>query len=492
MCFRCATPWHTGLRALPAEARLDPCRCGAPGTRRAEARMAADLRRREMLGGLAGVLGLFAGFGLAARPGRAQPAPRPTLLTNLRYFDGHAAALTEGQDILVDGPRIAALPPRGQGPADAARIDCGGRAVIPGLIDAHAHVTLAGVSELTALTGDVAFVHLVSARTAGAMLMQGFTTLRDVGGPAFGLKLAIDRDIVPGPRIFPSGAALSQTSGHGDFRLLSELPRMASSPASRVEAEGVNVLADGVPEVLRRAREQLMKGASQIKIMAGGGVSSLYDPLDTVQFTPDEMRAAVQAAADWGTYVCAHVYTPAGIRRCLECGVRSIEHGQLADEDTVRLMADSGAWWSIQPFLADADANPKADPRQRAKQLDVARGTVRAFELAQRHPVRMAFGTDTLFSPEGTGRLGRQLAKLTRYMPPLTALAMATGQAGELLALSGPRAPYEGALGVIAPGALADLLVVDGDPAAGLDWLEAPETALRLIMKDGRVVRTTL
>jgi imidazolonepropionase-like amidohydrolase len=471
---------------------LRPCRCGAPETFRASARLEADLRRREMLGGAAGVLGMFAGFGLAPREARTQDTARPLLLTNLRHFDGNAAALTEGRDILIEGQRIAALPPRGQGPAEAQRIDCGGRAVIPGLIDLHAHVTLAGVTEAAALFGDAAFVHLVSGQVAGAMLMQGFTTIRDVGGPAFGLKLAIDRGVLPGPRIFPSGAAISQTSGHGDFRMPHELPRMPSTPPHRVEAEGVNVLADGVPEVLRRVREQLMKGASQIKIMAGGGVSSLYDPLDTVQYTPEEMRAAVRAAEDWGTYVCAHVYTPAGIRRCIENGVRCIEHGQLADEDTVRRMADAGVWWSIQPFLADEDANPKTDPRQRAKQLEVSTGTLRAFELSQRHPVKMAFGTDALFSAELVRRLGRQLAKFVRYMPPLSALRLATGRAGELLALSGPRAPYEGALGVIAPGALADLLVVEGDPATGLDWLERYDTTLRLIMKDGRIHRNTL
>jgi imidazolonepropionase-like amidohydrolase len=267
---------------------------------------------------------------------------------------------------------------------------------------------------------------------------------------------------------------------------------MPSSPASPVEAEGVNVIADGVPEVLRRTREQLMKGASQIKIMAGGGVSSLYDALDTLQYTAEEMRAAVQAAADWGTYVCAHVYTPAGIRRCLEAGVRSVEHGQLADEATVRLMADAGASWSIQAFLADEDANPKSDPVSVAKQCAVAEGTVRAFELGRRYPVRMTFGTDTLFSGEHARRMGRQLAKFTRFMPPLDALHLATGAAGELLALSGPRSPYDRALGVIAEGAFADLLVVDGDPAANLDWLETHDTSLRLIMKGGRIHKEAL
>jgi imidazolonepropionase-like amidohydrolase len=486
MCNACVQ------QLIQEQLAINPCHCAAPHTMAAFARIEADLRRREMLGGMAAVLGMFAGFGLAPHEVRAQEPGRPLLLTNLRLFDGVTLSMREGVDILVQGDRIAALPPRGQGPAEAQVIDCGGRAVIPGLIDTHSHIVLTGVNELQALTGDTAFVHLVSAQSAGALLMQGFTTLRDVGGPAFALKLACDRGIVQGPRIYPSGAGISQTSGHGDFRFPFELPRFPSDPPHRVEREGINVIADGVPEVLRRTREQLMKGASQIKIMAGGGVSSLYDPLDTVQYTVEEMRACVQAAADWGTYVCAHVYTSPGIRRCIETGVKCIEHGQLADEDTVKLMADSGVWWSIQPFLADEDANPKSDPIQRQKQLEVAVGTEQAFGMADRHGTRLTFGTDILFSAQNMRRMGRQLTKFERFMSPLKALHLATGAAGELLALSGPRNPYPGAVGVIAEGAMADLLVVQGDPEAGLAWVEDPDANLRLIMKGGNIVKEAL
>lgn len=486
VCVACSDP------AFTQAAGIEPCHCGAPYTLAAYARLEADLRRRELLGGMAAVLGMFAGFGLAPKEARAQIPGRPILLTNLRLYDGSDRSIRAGRDILIEGDRIAALPAAGKGPQDARVIDCGGRHVIPGLIDTHAHITLAGVTQLAALAGDVAFIHLVSGQVAGQMLMQGFTTVRDVGGPAFGLKLAIDKGVLPGPRIFPSGAALSQTSGHGDFRMLSELPRMGSTPASRVEAEGVNVIADGVPEVLRRTREQLMRGATQIKIMAGGGVSSLYDPLDTMQYTLDEMRAAVQAAADWGTYVCAHVYTPQGIGRCIEAGVKCIEHGQLADEKAVKRMSDSGVWWSIQPFLSDEDANPMTDPVQIAKQREVSEGTLRAFELRRKHATKMSFGTDILFSAQNIGRMGRQLNKFTRFMPALDALHLATGAAGELLAMSGPRNPYAGALGVIAQGAMADLLVTDGDPESGLDWIENPDTSLRLIMKGGRIYKDTL
>lgn len=474
------------------EPATDFCLCGAPATQAAFRRVEADLTRREMLGGTAAVVGMFVGFGLAPRYAWSQTPGRPLLLTNLRLFDGTTLKLREGVDILVDGNRIAALPASGQGPADAQVIDCGGRAVTPGLIDCHWHATLVSVSQLAALTQDIGFVHLVAGQEAGATLMRGFTTIRDTGGPVFGLKLAIDRGVVAGPRIFPSGAMISQTSGRGDFRLLNTLPRMPGDPADYTERAGVAAIADGRDEVLRRTHEQLMKGASQIKIMAGGGVSSLYDPLETAQFLEEEMEAAVRAAADWGTYVCAHVYTPEGIQRSLRAGVKSIEHGQLADLETIRMMKEEGAWWSIQPFLADEDANPKSDPIQQAKQQEVSNGTVRAFEAGRAEGVQMAFGTDVLMNPSGSRSQGRQLAKLSRFMSPLEALHMATGAAGDLLALSGPRAPYDGRLGVIDEGALADLLVWDGDPETDLSSLATPDVSLRLIMKDGRVHKNTL
>ena len=476
----------------PTSTGLAPCLCHSQVSKATLSRIEADLKRRSVMGGAAAILGMFAGFGLGPRDAAAQEPKRPLRLTNLRLFDGNRLEMQNGVDIQIAGDRIQALPRRGESSGDAELIDCGGRAVVPGLVDMHAHIILAGINEQTAMFGETTFVHLVASRTASTMLSQGFTTIRDVGGPAFALKLAIDRGIVPGPRIFPSGAALSQTSGHGDFRLLDELPRMPTTPAHRVEREGINIIADGVPEVLRRTREQLMKGASQIKVMAGGGVSSLYDPLDTAQYLEEELRAAVQAAADWGTYVCAHVYTPAGIQRCVKAGVKCIEHGQLADATAVKAMADAGVWWSIQPFLADEDANPKSDPRQRAKQVEVGEGTVRSLELARRHSARLAFGTDILFNPGGVARMGRQLNKFTRFMSPLEALRLATGAAGELLALSGPRAPYEGALGVLRPGAMADLLLVDGSPEKSLDWLENYETTLRIIMKDGRFVKRSM
>jgi imidazolonepropionase-like amidohydrolase len=468
-------------------AQTAACACHAPQTMAAVRRLTDALSRRDVLRAAAGAMAAAtAGPALAAVDGRR------LLLTNARVFDGRSPALREGVSVLLEGATIAGLPRSGETVTDAETIDCGGRVLMPGLIDAHWHTILAAIPMVAALTADVSYVHVVAAAEAERTVLRGFTTVRDVGGPSFGLKRAIDEGQVAGPRIFPSGAMISQTSGHGDFRWRSEIPRSSRNDIGAAEAAGVSAIADGVPEVLRRTREQLLLGASQIKIVAGGGVSSLYDPIDTLQFTEDEIRAAVAAAADWGTYVCAHVYTAEGIRRSVRCGVRSIEHGQLADEDAVRMMADHGIWWSIQPFLSDEDANPKSDPEQVRAQRMIAEGTLRAVELGLKHGVPMAFGTDVLFNPAGTAGQNRQLTKFARWLEPVDVLRMATARNAELLALSGPRSPYPAPLGVVAPGAAADLVLVDGDPIASLSLIADPAGSFPVIVKDGRVVKNTL
>jgi len=469
------------------------CHCANPVARLLHQRVMASLSRRAFLGGMSAAMLAFVGLGKGESFAAQPEAPdRPLLLTNLRLFDGVSGQLRDGVQVLVKGNRIVDVLAAGEQVADARLIDCGGRVVMPGLIDVHWHSMLCGLTAIQALTADLGYVYLVAAREAERTLLRGFTSIRDAGGPAFALKRAIDEGIVTGPRIFPSGAMISQTAGHGDFRLRHEIPRTSSSEMSRAEALGVTIIADGSDEVLRRVREQLLLGASQIKLMAGGGVTSFYDPLDTIQYTEAELRTAVQAAQDWGTYVMVHVYQSAGIERALRAGVRCIEHGQLADEKAARSIADAGAWWSLQPFFGDEDANPKPDPQARLAQMEVAEGTVRAYELAKRFNIRTAWGTDILFSPQSLHTQGKQLAKLTRFYDPLELLQMATARNGELLAMAGARNPYPGALGVIAAGAMADLLVVDGDPARSLDFLADPDTNLRLIMKDGRIYKDTL
>lgn len=480
--------WRTG----PIRPRA--CTCGSVVCQLLHDRVMADMSRRMFTGGLAAMLAPFMGLhaveaGAASTP---KPADRPILLTNLRLFDGTGKPVRQGVQVLIQGKVIAALPSAGEQVEGAQIIDCQGKLVMPGLIDTHWHTMLAAIPQMTAMTADLGYLYLAAAQEAQRTLMRGFTSVRDAGGPAFALKRAIDEGMVVGPRIYPSGAMISQTSGHGDFRMRSDIPRAANEPLSQVELTGVAMIADGEAEVLRRVREQLMLGASQIKMLAGGGVASLYDPLDSTQFTEKELRAGVEAAGDWNTYVMAHVYTPKGIKRAIKAGVKSIEHGQLADEESVKMMRDEGVWWSLQPFLQDEDSNVYPDPARRESQSRVAQGTVKAYELAQKYGIKTGWGTDVLFNPKGTASQGKQLAKLTRFYDPLTLLKQATGTNAELLALSGERNPYPQPLGRIAPGAFADLLVADGDPSVNLDFLINPEQNLRLIMKDGKVHKNTL
>ncbi len=399
------------------------------------------------------------------------------LFENVRIFDGSTPALSEPSNVLVQGNAIAAISPDPIAAEGATRIAGGGRTLMPGLIDAHWHAFLVRPTPVEVMTGDVGFTTLVAGAEATDTLMRGFTTVRDMGGPVFGLKQAIDAGIVVGPRIYPSGAMITVTSGHGDFRQLSDLPRTLGGPPSRMEVIGGSMVADSPDEVRVRVREQLMRGASQIKLTAGGGVSSPHSPLDVSTFTPEELAAAVEAAGNWGTYVAVHAYTPAAIQRAIEAGVKVIEHAHLMDDATAALMAEQGIWLSTQPFLDDATAfGPDSDQAEKKRQ--VVAGTDTVYALAKKHGIRTAFGTDILFSKALADRQGARLAELTRWYTPAEALAMATSANGELLQLTGLRNPYPGRLGVVEEGALADLLLVDGNPLEDIDLIADPADEL--------------
>jgi imidazolonepropionase-like amidohydrolase len=294
-----------------------------------------------------------------------------------------------------------------------------------------------------------------------------------------------------GPRIYPSGAMISQTSGHGDFRFDFEVPRTPGGPLSHAESEGIAAIADSPDEVRLRAREQLRQGASQIKLMAGGGVSSANNPIESVQFTESEIRAAVEAAENWGTYVAVHAYTPPAIRQAIAAGVKCLEHGQLIDEPTVKLLADKGIWWSLQPLLDDEDTR-QMSPESKKKAMVVFAGTDNAYKLAIKYKIKTVFGSDVLFDPKLATRQGAQLVKLVRWYSPADALKTATSNSGELLALSGFSNPYPGRLGVVEEGALADLLLVDGDPLQNIHLIENPDKNFLIIMKDGKIFKNIL
>jgi imidazolonepropionase-like amidohydrolase len=322
--------------------------------------------------------------------------------------------------------------------------------------------------------------------------MSGFTTVRDLGGPVFGLKRAIDEGVMVGPRIYPSGAMISQTSGHGDFRFLFELPRKLGGPLSNSEVEGIAAIADSPDEVRLRAREQLRAGASQIKLMGGGGVSSPLNPIESIQFTEPEIRAAVEAAENWGTYVTVHAYMPRSIRQAIAAGVKCIEHGHLIDEPTAKLMADKGIWWSLQPLRYDEGAFQRMSPVSQKKALQVWAGTDNAYKLAKKYKIKTAWGADILFDPGAARRHGTDLSVMVQWYTPAEVLKMATADNGELMALSGFINPYPGKLGVVEEGALADLLLVDGNPLENIKLVEDPDKNFLIIMKDGRIYKNAV
>jgi imidazolonepropionase-like amidohydrolase len=235
-----------------------------------------------------------------------------------------------------------------------------------------------------------------------------------------------------------------------------------------------------------------MLGASQIKLTAGGGVSSPHSPLDVSTFTPEELQAAVDAATNWGTYVSVHAYTPTAVRRAIDAGVKVIEHAHLIDDATARYMAEKGVWLSTQPFLAEEAVPFPPGSDQYVKKQQVVAGTEVIYGLVRKYRLKTAFGTDILFSEAQARRQGALLAAMTRWFTPAEVLRMATSTNGELLALSGLRSPYVGKLGVVEEGALADLLLVDGDPIANMRLMEDPERNFRVIMKDGRIYKNSL
>jgi imidazolonepropionase-like amidohydrolase len=418
-----------------------------------------------------------------------------TLFQNVRIFDGKAASLSDPSNVLVRGNKIEKIstePIPTDRRGDTKLIDCGGRTLMPGLIDAHWHAMMAAVPFNVSMTADGGYLNLLASREAGNTLMRGFTTIRDMGGPTFGLKRAIDEGVIVGPRIYPSGAIITVTSGHGDFRQTYELPRVLGGPLTHIEETGAAMLADSPDEVRVRVREQLMLGATQIKLTAGGGVASPHSPLDVSTFTEPELRAAVEAAENWGTYVTVHAYTPRAISRAIEAGVKCIEHGHLMDEATAKLMAEKGIWLSTQPFLSHEDSSPfPPGSEQRAKQLQVVAGVDTVYTLAKKYKLKTAFGTDILFDARQAEHQGTELATLVRWYSPAESLKMATSVNGELLALSGPRNPYPGKLGVVEEGALADLLVVDGDPIADIKLIANPARNFLVIMKDGKIYKNT-
>ncbi len=448
--------------------------------------------RNGLAGLVAALLPLAAGAASSTAP---QSALTAVLFENVRIFDGTSARLSAPSNVLVVGNLIQSISSQAvAAPAGTTltRIQGGGRTLMPGLIDNHVHIALSttGQADLLSPATTAEILQARATAEAGDMLMRGFTSVRDMGGPMLTARPAIDKGELPGPRIYASGAMVSQTSGHGDSRLPQERSRRFFGEVSKGEQLGANYIADGRDEVLTATRENLRAGATQIKVMAGGGAASAYDPLDVTQYTLDEMKAAVEAASDWNTYVTVHAYTPRAVRRAVDAGVLCIEHGQLLDEDTMKLLADKGIWLSLQVL---DPAPPTAPESTRLKKARVIDGTSSAYVWARKYGVRLAWGTDFLFDPRQNARQAADILKLKQWFTPAEILKMVTHDNAQLLALSGPRNPYQaGKLGVVETGAYADLLLVDGDPIANVGLIGDPAKNFVVIMKDGRVYKNTL
>ena len=420
------------------------------------------------------------------------------LIKNVTIFDGLSDKLIVGSDVVLKGNKIARLIPSG-GRDDSydTVIDGKGGTLMPGLSDVHTHLALCRPPAELLNIRRWDYIGAVMTAEAERYLMRGFTTVRDVGGPTLGLKQAIDEGLTKGPRIFSSGMGLAQTAGHGDMRNPNAYSKYFVGEHFRLTDLGYFVLADGVAEVRKACREALASQASQIKICTGGGVTSLTDPLYSVQYTPEEVAAAVDEATRYGTYVAAHVHTDEGINVALDCGVKTIEHGLLIHEDTMKKLVDKGAWIVPQSYIVSKEANEGnpvfADPIQSAKMVQAMDGSVNCFKWAKQYGAKVAWGTDMFGMRLAYDNTNLEFRTRAAYYSNLEQLKQVTSANGELLALSNLKHPYPGArLGVIEPDAYADLLIVDGDPIQDITIMLDYENNFKLIMKDGKVYKNTL
>ena len=403
------------------------------------------------------------------------------VIRNATVFDSAAGLLRPGSTIVIEGSRFAAVTQEAIEVHDVARhIDAEGRVVLPGLIDAHAHVSatshdLPGLAlQPASLTG------AESARLMAAMLRRGFTTVRDAAGADWGLQAAVERGLYEGPRLFISVQPITQTGGHADMRPRGVRTEMFCSCAGLAL---LGAVADGVGEVRKAVREQVRQGANQIKIMAGGGVSSPTDPIDGTQFSMEELRAAVEEAEAANLYTLAHAYSPRAVTRAVQAGVRSIEHGNLIDEATAREMKRAGAYFvptlATYAALADEGARLGWSAAMLDKLSHVQSRGVQAIALAQAEGVPIVFGTDLLGHMHE--RQSTEFALRAAVQTPVQVLQSVTIQAARLM-------KQEGQIGQITPGAWADLVVVDGDPTQDGTLLCDPARAIRMLIQGGRQV----
>jgi imidazolonepropionase-like amidohydrolase len=406
-----------------------------------------------------------------------------TVIRNATVFDSAVGELRRGQSIVIQGDTIADVVPSATVVRDAEVIDAGGRVVLPGLIDCHVHVTAVDHDSFRLATKPPSLITAQAKEVMHGMLMRGFTTVRDAAGADFGLQEAVERDLFHGPRLFISGWPITQTGGHADMRAKGAREMICTCAGLGL----IGAIADGVGEVRKAVREQLRNGANQIKVMAGGGVSSPTDPIDGTQYSVEELRAVVEEAEAANTYVLAHAYSPRAITRAVQSGIRTIEHGNLLDAASVRAMKSAGAM--LVPTLATYVALATEGERLgwSASMLEklerVKDAGLTAVRLAMQEGVPIAFGTDLLGAMHA--QQSNEFLIRAAVQTPTQILQSATHTAAEVLRQTGK-------LGVLARGALADVLIVDGDPTTDAKVLAHPDKNLRVVMKSGRLYKNTL
>jgi imidazolonepropionase-like amidohydrolase len=442
-----------------------------------------------------------------AVPAATQDAPNRILFTNVNVFDGVNDQLHAGMSVLVEDNMIAQVG-RSISAGDAMVIDGGGRTLLPGLIDSHVHIN--AYMDGNILSWQSTTWEEMGARAVAFVqesMAMGFTTLRDMCGAHEGLKKVIDEGLLPGPRLYLAGACLGQTSGHGDWGIAGQ--RKGESNLERLE---VTRVVDGRDEMLQGARRNFALGAHYLKLMVSGGVTSIKDPIYGSQLSDDEILAAVETAEDWGTYVGVHVHQDADIRRVLDLGVKVIDHGMTISEETMQKLVAKGAFYSpnLSALTPEAQAHPMhQDPTfpPTVKYMWLVNASAGVYDLIREYEPKIVFDSDYILLTGVPYRQAIDFAKfnIAREFGNFWALKMMTSNGGELAALTGPENPYpDGKLGVIEPGAYADILIVDGNPLEDIaaiggnsKWFDAEPRgqdvpSIRLIMKDGKIYKNTL
>ena len=414
------------------------------------------------------------------------------LIKNVKIFNGKEPVLTGASDVLVAGNLVREI--GSDLSADGAVvIDGQGMVLSPGFVDAHTHMSL--ISAFDKLENEYTGVYVGAAggQMAEEMLMRGFTTVRDAGGASIGIQRAVDDGWFPGPRIFSSGAFITQTSGHLDMRDRTNPHLHLGGWHSHAQRIGHYTAVDGEAEMLAAARQNFRNGATQLKLATNGGISAIYSPLDIDQFTDSELGAAAQVADSFGSYIMVHAYYDNAVSRAIDFGARSIEHGHMITEDVVRKMAKEGVYLVVEALMSTSEAPPQFTPDQREKYEAAKAGFTELVRLAKKHKLKIAFGSDVFLSKEAYDLQPLEWLARAEFFSPEEIMVQATSIGAELIELSGPRNRYqEGPLGVIEVGAYADLVLIDGNPLEDVSILAKPEQSLRLIMKDGVVYKNTL